>query len=178
VSAYQPGVDWQQVARAGFAFAFVKATESTGYTNPFFSSYWTEIQQNGLVRGAYHFAHPDDGQAAAEAAYFASVVSPQAGDLMVLDLEVGTGDCQAWAIQFAQALNFPVMLYSGVPFMQAHNLDNAETAAAFGGKLWIAAYSSNPPNLPAGWPELTFWQYSDRESVAGIGACDCSIYLP
>jgi len=178
VSAYQPNVDWAQVAAAGFRFAFVKATESTGYVNPFFARDWAQIPANGLVRGAYHFAHPDDGQPVAEAEHFLQTVSPQAGDLLVLDLETGTGDLSGWAMQFAERLPWPPMLYSGVPFMAAHGLCTPEVAAAFGHQLWIAAYGPQP-NLPNGWPELTFWQFSDGEAVPGVqGACDCSIYRP
>lgn len=179
VSSYQPNVDWAQVAGAGYRFAFVKATESTNYTNPYFAQDWPAITANGLVRGAYHFARPADSSPLEQAAYFLAVVAPQAGDLLVLDFEVGDGDLSGWAIGFAQASQLPVMLYSGVPFMRAHGLDTPEVASAFGNTLWVAAYQANKPELPHGWPELTFWQFSDGEAVPGVqGACDCSIYLP
>src|SRR5258708_23257617 len=39
--------------------------------------------------------------------------------------------------------------------------------------LWVAAYASNAPPLPAGWNDWTFWQYTSSGTVSGItGAVD------
>src|SRR6478609_3353605 len=46
VASYQrPGgqpIDWGAVKRAGHSYAFVKATQGTGYTNPYFASDWQQ----------------------------------------------------------------------------------------------------------------------------------------
>lgn len=178
VSSYQPNTDWQAVAAAGYKFGFVKATEGTSYVNPYFAQDWQAIRGAGLLRGAYHFAQPDSNAPETEAAHFMAVVQPGPDDLMVLDLEVGSGDLQDWAIRFAANIGGSRMLYSGGPFIANHNLDQYAVCVAFDGKLWIAAYGPQPP-VPANWPELTFWQYTDGESVPGVaGACDCSRYRP
>ncbi|HEY8744073.1 MAG TPA: glycoside hydrolase family 25 protein, partial [Chloroflexota bacterium] len=97
VSSMQPGTDWQQVAQT-HQFAFVKATESTGYVNPYFGRDWAGAKQNGLVRAAYDFAQPSFNSPEAEVDYLLSVVGVlDSTDNIALDLEVGNGDLRSWA---------------------------------------------------------------------------------
>jgi GH25 family lysozyme M1 (1,4-beta-N-acetylmuramidase) len=35
--------------------------------------------------------------------------------------------------------------------------------------LWIASYGVSVPSIPSAWSNLTFWQYSESGTVAGIG---------
>ncbi len=70
VSSYQGDVDWPAAYGRGARFAYVKATESTGYTNPRFRQQYDGSRRAGLVRGAYHFALPDRSGGATQAAYF------------------------------------------------------------------------------------------------------------
>lgn len=70
VSGYQPSINWATVKANGVKFAFIKATEGTGYTNPSFSSQYTGATNNGIIRGGYHFARPDVSSGAAQASYF------------------------------------------------------------------------------------------------------------
>src|SRR5215217_9484458 len=60
VSRWQHGspLTWAAVKASGHSFAFVKATEGSGYTNPYFASDWAGTRNVGLMRGAYHFARP------------------------------------------------------------------------------------------------------------------------
>ena len=34
--------------------------------------------------------------------------------------------------------------------------------------LWVVDYGKSPPRMPAGWPDWTLWQHSERGSVAGV----------
>ena len=45
----------------GARFAYVKATEGTGYRNPYFTQQYDGSYGVGMIRGAYHFARPDLG---------------------------------------------------------------------------------------------------------------------
>jgi GH25 family lysozyme M1 (1,4-beta-N-acetylmuramidase) len=45
----------------------------------------------------------------------------------------------------------------------------ADSAAFKADPLWIASYGVSVPSIPAAWSNLTFWQYSESGSVAGIG---------
>jgi lysozyme len=183
VASYQGYPDWAEVAAWGARFAFTKATEGTDYVNPSFTYNWERIRAVGLVRGAYHFARPDDNAPADEVDWFLTQVRDVAGsDLLVLDLEDGTGNlhdwCLAWLIRCQSSKGRKAVLYSGPSFMREHGLDAADVAAASGG-LWLAAYTSTCPAVPRGFSEIMFWQYTDAERIDGIaGGADCSIYLP
>ena len=81
VSSYQGIIDWNQVHGAGYAWAYAKATEGTGYRDPTFPGNWSGMQSAGLSRGAYHFFHPgDDGTTQADY-YLGYVGTLGAGDL-------------------------------------------------------------------------------------------------
>src|ERR1022692_1892730 len=58
VSGYQPSINWTTVKNAGVAFAWSKATEGTGYVNPYFTSQEAGAKSVGIYIGAYHFARP------------------------------------------------------------------------------------------------------------------------
>ena len=80
VSGYQPSINWTTVKNGGVAFAWAKATEGTGYTNPSFTSQEAGAKSVGIYIGAYHFARPSShpnitgaSSADSEAAYFWSV---------------------------------------------------------------------------------------------------------
>ncbi|KAF8741256.1 Xeroderma pigmentosum G I-region, partial [Rhizoctonia solani] len=70
VSGYQGNVDWAAQKSAGITFAYIKATEGTGYTNPYFNQQYSGSYNVGIVRGSYHFARPDISSGATQANYF------------------------------------------------------------------------------------------------------------
>lgn len=55
VSTHQGTIDWAKVKSDGYSFAYIKATEGTGYTDPHFSQNWNGAQAQGLSVGAYHY---------------------------------------------------------------------------------------------------------------------------
>ena len=59
VSSYQGSVAWSTAYANGARFAYVKATEGTTYQNADFSQQYDGSYDAGMIRGAYHFAHPD-----------------------------------------------------------------------------------------------------------------------
>jgi GH25 family lysozyme M1 (1,4-beta-N-acetylmuramidase) len=90
VSRYDRGFDW---SRDDLAFGIAKATEGVRRSDPTFTENWTRIQQNGLVRGAYHYGHPDNDPVR-EADHYLSAVTKaglRPGDLLMLDLETTDG---------------------------------------------------------------------------------------
>ncbi len=72
LSSYQPSFDWS-AEKGRISFAFIKATEGTTITDPEFAANWQQAKALGIVRGAYHFAHPKNG-AATESQAFLDVV--------------------------------------------------------------------------------------------------------
>src|SRR5215467_8111329 len=70
VSGYQGSVNWSAQWNAGSRFAYIKATEGTYYTYPSFAQQYNGSFKIGMVRGAYHFAIPNNSGGAAQADYF------------------------------------------------------------------------------------------------------------
>lgn len=66
----QGNVDWERAKANGVAFAYIKATEGTGYISPYFSQQYEGSYKAGIIRGSYHFARPDVSGGAAQAEYF------------------------------------------------------------------------------------------------------------
>jgi len=175
VSAFQGVVDWDQ-AKTGNSFVLVKATEGVGFTDPLFARNWAELKRVGLVRGAYHFARPDLGDTPqSEADWFLSVVQPGPGDILALDLEVGTGDLSAWAQGFLDHVRnslggYRPLFYSFYAFMGTHGL--FVPALAENG-LWLAWPDANGP-LPSvePWPRVAFQQYGQGPTPGIQGDTD------
>ena len=192
IASYQhpngAAIDWTAVRDSGQRWAFVKATEGTGYTNPYFAGDWHDSAAAGLYRGAYHYARPStaSGSATAQAQYFANAIGPQQipGTLPpILDLEESGGlsvpALVAWAHEFLRAVQADTgrlpMLYTYPNFWKNQMGGSAEFTQY---PLWIASYGTTaPPAL--GWPHWTFWQYTSSGTVNGIatrGGTDISVF--
>lgn len=165
-------IDWTAVAAAGYDFCIIKATQGTGYINPTFASDWSGTQAAGLVRGAYHYAEPDNNHPESEADFFLGVVRDtggfQPGDFAMLDVEQGSGDLLAWVLQWLvaveSALGFKPMLYSRTEFMTAHNLLDSQISD---NGLVLAQFQPVMPMAPKPWQFIAIWQ-SGTQPVAGI----------
>src|ERR1700754_1590895 len=69
VSSHQGNVDWSYWQSQGKAFAYVKATEGNYYSNPYFAQQYNGSYDVGMIRGAYHFATPNDSSGTNQANY-------------------------------------------------------------------------------------------------------------
>jgi len=178
VSGFQPNVDWKTVKANGISFAYIKATEGTTFTSGEFSSQYTGAADAGLLRGAYHFAHPDSASGAEQAKYFLAHGGGWSKDGITLpgalDIENNPSGAQCYGISqsamvafikdfvdtyYAKTTRFPV-IYTTTNFWQTCTGDSK----AFGttSPLWIAHFASSPGPLPSGWSTYTFWQSSDN----------------
>lgn len=177
VSDYQGIVNWSQVLASGRAGGICKATESTSYKAKTFPGNWSTLKALGAVRGAYHFARPGRSAPEAQADYFLAAVGTwQPNDLLILDLEDGTGNLDGFALAFLNRVQAHTgivpWLYSYGPFVRAH-LSSPQLAAY---PLWLAAYQSAPPACPPPWKTYQLWQHTDQAQIPGIkGACDESV---
>src|SRR6185369_16638343 len=80
VSHYQGTVDWSSVARQGYRFAFIKATEGLSEIDPQFSANWPDAKAAGLIRGAYHY-YDSGSDPRQQAEHFLNTVWPDGGSL-------------------------------------------------------------------------------------------------
>ncbi|MFL5738672.1 MAG: glycoside hydrolase family 25 protein [Flavisolibacter sp.] len=174
VSKYQQSISWEavkdmQVRGIRLGFAFIKATEGNGNTDPFFKRNWKKAKEAGIIRGAYHFfIVTKDGRTQAQ--NFMSHVDLQTGDLPpVLDVEQTFGASLAQIKKEVKAWLDVVERYYGVKPIIYTNLDFYEhyLKDAFDDyPLWVAHYlQPHQPRITRDW---TFWQHSESGHVNGI----------
>lgn len=170
VSHFQGEVDWRAVAAAGVRFAFIKATEGLDDIDPRFVQNWQQSRAAGLLRGAYHFLHPNL-DARQQAAHFLSVVTLDDDALPpALDVEVTNGvdpatlkACiETWLATVEAALGCKPVVYTDPSFWRQNV--GADLSAY---PLWLACYAT-APDVPPSWQRWTFWQHSESGSVDGI----------
>lgn len=183
VSGYQSGINWGGVFRNGARFAYVKATEGTGYRSPAFNSQYEGSYRAGLIRGAYHFALPNKSSGAAQADYFVAHGGGWSKDGKtlppMLDIEynpygstcygLSQGSMRNWVKAFSDEVHRKTSRY---PTIYTTTNWWTQCTGNWGGlgktnPLFIARYSSSPGALPAGWGFWTIWQYNDHGIFPG-----------
>jgi len=182
-------INWQRVHSAGASFAFVKATEGSTYTNPYFTQDYAAVHKAGMIRSAYHYARPRSTPTSArdQAKAFVKVagVAGSRGDLpLTLDLEETGGLNPAQLVSWTQSFVAEVktlthrttILYT-YPYFWQHAMGNSTAFTSL--PLWLASYRSGGPRtpLPGGWKSWTFWQYTAMGTTPGIrGSVDESLF--
>jgi lysozyme len=180
LSSFQPSFDWS-AEKGRIAFAFIKATEGTTIRDPDFAINWQQAKAIGIVRGAYHFAHPANG-AATEARAFVDQVRAHGlnpGDLLALDLETTDNLSPARVSEFARnwcadvtaATGHTPVVYTFLSFAQQGN------CAGLGHyPLWIAEPSApaGRPVVPRPWSTWTFHQYGTAQ--VGTNIVDVNVF--
>ena len=179
LSSYQPSFDWS-AEKGRISFAFIKATEGITIRDPDFATNWQQAKALGIVRGAYHFAHPSNGAATESGAFLDAVRAHglAAGDLLALDLETSDGLSPArvaeyarnWCADVQKATGHTPIVYTFLGFAQQGN------CAGLGSyPLWIAE-----PSAPAGrpvpqpWSTWKFHQYGTTQ--VGSNTVDVNVF--
>lgn len=181
VSHWDGAIDWEAAAADDIAFAWIKATQGTGFRDPEFATYYADAADAGVYRGAYHFAEPDSSDGASQADFFVENGGGWVDDGITLpgalDIEWNPygDDCydltksemQAWIHDFvdqyaARTGRLPV-IYCGATWW-AECVGSTDLSDV---PLWVASWDRDAPILPNGWSEHTIWQYGAGE-VAGI----------
>jgi lysozyme len=178
VSHYDGAIDWPTVHAAAISFAFVKATESTDYTDPQFAGNWAAMKSAGVVRGAYHFFHPDVDPSAQMTFFLHTIESAGglvAGDLPpAIDFEVTNGVADATIAANLKTAILALQTATGMtPIVYTSpSFANGILPAGFGSTstLWVANWQVSCPSLPAAWTGWKFWQSSDSGKVPGISS--------
>lgn len=169
VSHYQGDVDWAALASQGMAFAFIKATEGSAYTDDHFTANLNGARDAGMRVGAYHF-FSYDSPGTAQAAHFIETV-PRWPHMLppVIDVEfygdynakpAGAADVVPQLRAMVDRLRSfyginPIIYITGKSY-RLYVKDYFD-----GCDLWIRNVFSVPAD---GW---MFWQYSDRGRLSG-----------
>jgi GH25 family lysozyme M1 (1,4-beta-N-acetylmuramidase) len=182
VSSFQGNVNWSQIASRGGTFAYVKATEGTYYyDSTYFPQQYNGSYAAGLIRGAYHFAIPNNSSGAAQADYFVAHGggwSPDGHTLPgMLDIEYNPYGAECYGLTHAQMvawLNSFVAQYLHLTRSRPAIYTTTDwwktctgNATGFLDGLVIANYGSSPFPLPASWTSYNIWQFADHGTFPG-----------
>jgi GH25 family lysozyme M1 (1,4-beta-N-acetylmuramidase) len=184
---HHSAIAWHAVRAQGHRFVFIKATEGTGYINPYFRRDWRGTVRAKIYRGAYHFARPSRNlhSAVAQAHRFVHVAgrAHARGDLPpTLDLEA-TGGLRparliAWTRTWLRTVTHLTgrrpMIYSYHQFW-SHAMHHTRAFRHY--RLWGASYTRAPTTFGRAWSQWTFWQFTARGHVHGIrGHADVNVF--
>ena len=137
-------------------FVLIKASEGTGYRNPYAVAQAARARAAGRVVGWYHYGH--QGDIPAQARYFVASPGIAIGDLLFFDWEGSKIPTVAEKDAFIRAVKV-LMPHSRVGlYCNSYTWKNVDTTSYRGDFLFIAQYSSSPPSIATPW---TIWQYSD-----------------
>lgn len=161
-------------------FVFVKATEGTHYINDHFRDDAVKLLKAETPTGFYHYARPKTkpGDGAKQAEFFAKITGLDKGVRAlppVLDLEEDEGltarELNRWTKDFVSRMEeltgLKTMIYTYPNFWKdqmgnTHDFNDLP--------LWIANYNDvdEPDNIPGGWDDWLFWQYTYQGDQDGI----------
>ncbi|MFF2807563.1 lysozyme [Streptomyces sp. NPDC058000] len=183
VSSHNGNVAWSTLWNSGVKFAYVKATESTSYTNPSFAQQYNGSYNSGMIRGSYHFATPDTSSGAAQANYFVDHGGGWSKDGKTLpgalDMEYNPYGSTCYGLSAAGLVNWmkdwfatykartgrDAVVYTSTSWWK----QCTGNSSAFGSinPLWVPRYGSSVGELPAGWGFHTIWQYTSTGPTVG-----------
>lgn len=163
---------FSEIARAGFAFVFHKASQYSADTK--FAPRWPQIARAGMLRGAYHFFSHDAGSVAVQAERFGATVGRLVpGDLgPALDLEDRDPAHHAafWAPRIQELADRIEARLGRQPIFytsRSYWREFLEDDPGFGGyPLWVVWVNPGEPPLPAGWTKWRFWQWHFENSAS------------
>lgn len=186
VSSYQGSIDWEMIASKNLQFAFIKATEGSGFVDSFFEQNFHGARNAGLVVGAYHF-FSFDSPGKTQADNFIRTVPKVDGTLPpVIDLEfygaystkeqappsqeVVLEQLQILLTRLSEHYGQQPIIYT-TEKMYDQYLNGVDLACDF----WISDVISEP-SLPDGKP-WRFWQYTTRGRLPGFHGAESFIDL-
>ncbi|MFQ9923798.1 MAG: GH25 family lysozyme [Beduini sp.] len=187
VSSWQSDLDLSQIA---FDFAVVKATEGTGYINPYCDKHVQQALNIGRKVGFYHYSQNAQNTARQEAEFFVNNCKGYFGKgIPVLDWEEQTSDV-SWALEWLQiveqATGVKPMIYMSESVVNQYDW-SAVANAGYG--LWVAKYKGYDPiynydmtNVGAEpkvnyWPFYAMWQFTSSGCLDGYnGKLDCNVF--
>ena len=169
-SAYQGEIDWPVLAGEGVDFAFIKATEGSGFVDPRFADNWRAAQAAGVRVGAYHFFSFDSPGGTQADRFIAAVPATEGMLPPAVDVELygahkkSPPDAETVRAELRVLLDRLEARYGVKPIIYTLESEYARyIQGAFDDyDLWIRNVVT-PPRV-SGW---TFWQYSSRDRLAG-----------
>ncbi len=184
VSGWQGNVNWSRASADGARFAIVKATEGTGFRNPYFSQQYTGAYRVGMIHGAYHFARPDLSSGWSQASYFVQHGGAWSRDGKTLpgelDIEwnpyssrtcygLSNSRMVSWIKSFSDRYHYLTrrwpLIYTAESWWRQCTGNHGDFSST--NPLSVARYSSSVGTLPYAWSYYTIWQFADSGLFPG-----------
>lgn len=166
IASWQRGIDLGAVFAANpLDGVVVKATEGTGYVNPFLDQWADYLVKNGKPLGLYHFLSGQN--ATGEAAYFVQKARPYIGKaILCADYEApatdqGTGYLKDFLDAVTELTGVRPLVYCSLSVVQGQNF---RAIADAGYRLWVAQYAST--DIVIGFQEHP-WQQGSVAPFSG-----------
>jgi lysozyme len=182
VSHHQGAIDWRAVARDRIEFAYLKATEGSGFSDPRFRDNARGAARAGLRVGGYHF-FSTCSPGAPQAEHFLSVLAGSAARTLppAVDLEL-VGNCAEpppREVLLREVRTFidiverqrgrRVVVYAFPDFEARYRF-----APELDRRQWVRRLGARPPTR-----DWWIWQRTDDARVAGIeGPADLNVMRP
>ncbi|WP_202638129.1 glycoside hydrolase family 25 protein [Bailinhaonella thermotolerans] len=172
--------DWEEVVRSGQSFAIMKATQGTRYVDPWFARDIAGARRVGLIHGAYHY-FTADAPGRAQADHFLRVLRRNGFTgtrAHQLPAEVDVEQCYAngrrlrlsevtaFLNRIREVTGRHATLYTRKSFID-ECLGGTTSLGRY--RLHLARYGKASPEPVAGGRAWSFWQYTRRSYVPGIG---------
>lgn len=180
ISKHQRSVDWVAVAEHNKPnFVFLKATEGTLIIDPTYETRAKELDEQGILWGAYHFfGHRTSGKE--QARTFIKTAKLKRGNIIpVLDIEYHrfmkdpkktVREAKAFCQEIKRYYGVSPIIYCSTLFYERY-LEKDFKQSDY--TLWIADYTGNNP-LHLSW---RIWQHTDSHSIKGIsGNVDRNVF--
>jgi lysozyme len=187
VSSYQAGINFTEVAREGFTFAIIKATEGDNYVNPSYAAQLAAADAAGLITASYHFVHTAD-----EAGQLAKIkAAVPVSSPLILDSEVdGNGEYGVTASLVADlraaGYRVPVVYFPKWFWAQIGSPDLSVLGSLWAsgyvatGSTAVGIYGASGGDASPMWggygnAPVALWQFTNAATVAGLQV-DASAY--
>lgn len=182
ISDYQGAPNFEQLKQAT-DFVIIKSSEGVGYKARELDRSQEEARRVGMGVGYYHFARPDLGnEPEDEAQFFINCIWPlRAGEVLVLDYEVGFFDPVGWCKRFLDYLAAHLNGTKPLIYLNQSQIQNINWKPVIDGGygLWVASYDNDPSDVhfDHAWPSVAMKQYTSSGTVAGIsGKVDMNVF--
>lgn len=158
-------VDWAQL-KGHIDAVYLKATESTGFTDSAYRVHADAAQAAGIPHGGYLFLRPGDGLL--QERHFEAIAGMDVtpgnlrGCLDIEDPAVGPRTAEAAMAAYQQAHGHGPVVYGSRSFFDERPWLVA-LCQKYGCPLWVAAYGPKRPAYGAAW------QYTSSGRLPGVG---------
>jgi lysozyme len=168
VSHHKGVVDWRRVRADGISFAYLKATEGTGFTDPRFADNLRDAKAAGLRAGGYHY-FTLCGAGAPQAGHYLSAIGGDTTMPPAVDVEF-IGNCEPGPpreelLRELRAFIDAVETRTGkrvVVYLHPDVEERHRIADDLDRRQWVRSLGSRPQR------EWWIWQKSDSAAIDGI----------